>query len=178
MKVGDDLTVEVPNRLASICKFYGIDQTNSLWERRLMMTLLGRHVKGFWEEMPRLPQNDDAFIVEIIDQTLDHYGKINGVRPSVESVITELMEDQLQKPIAGKSLGRLLRIYSGRERPYKHASDSITKKKQPNNSVATLVFRCMRSSKALNNAPKNSHAVLLRESYRRRNLKTPLNADK
>ena len=158
MDVGDDLTKEVPLRLSTLCHLYEIDQSDPLWERRLLMTLLARHVPGFGQKMPRLPDNDDAFTIDIIDAALDHYEQVEGRRPPVESVVVELVADKTpQWPIAGKSKERLLRIYSGR-----NAS------KTPDNKVAVLLSKFMASSKALREAAPDSHAALLHEAIKRR----------
>ena len=150
MDAGDDLTTEVPRRLSAICGLYGIDESDPLWERRLLMTLLARHVPGFGQRKPRLPVEDNDAIIAIIDETRDRHERNDGRRPSVEAVVVELQANP-PPPIKGKSRERLLRIYSGG-----HSAGH-----DPDNKSVARLGRMMASSKSLREAPPDSHAALL-----------------
>ncbi len=66
MSPADDFTIEVPRRLASLCKLYKIKQADPLWERKLLMTLLHRHINGFRFQAKRKGTVDNIFLIETL----------------------------------------------------------------------------------------------------------------
>ena len=156
LDLGDDFTTEVPARLAAICTLYDIDQNDPLWERRLMMVLLKRHVRGFGVRSKRLPDLDDGWIIEIIDTIKDHYEAKEGRRPSTEAAVADLVASHGgQAPIAGKGQERLMRIYSGRN------------EKKSNSKYAELFARFAKAQRKLMALPADSHARILGETSKR-----------
>lgn len=114
MSPADDFTIEVPRRLASLCKLYKIEQADPLWERKLLMTLLHRHIKGFRFQAKRGNTVDSVFLIDEIDVLKDQYEEKTGIRPSTDAVVTEMLSFKKENPdIADMTRPRLMRIYSG-----------------------------------------------------------------
>jgi hypothetical protein len=163
LRPSSDFTIEVPKRLSAICELYGVDQADPLWERRLLMVLLHRHVAGFQVKPPRGPTMDNLFIIEIIDGLKAHHENQTGRRPSTDAVVTEMMEVQAINPIiAGLTHSRIMRIYSGRTK-------EIERYQRKWRAVEQKFSKVREASVAMQKLPEESHPrILLAYQERRR----------
>lgn len=117
LKSGDDYVAAIDRRIALLCEFYDIYQSDKLWERQLLVALLHHHVPGFQLPAPagRPSTVDHHWIIENIDLVKDALEAEDGHRPSTDAAITYILENlEPGSDFDGKSHGTLMRIYSGR----------------------------------------------------------------
>lgn len=117
LKSGDDYVAAIDRRIALLCEFYGIDKSDKLWERHLLVALLHHHVQGFQLHAPagRPSEVDHHWIIENIDLVKDALEAEDGRRPTNDAAIAHILENlEPGSDFDGKSHGTLMRIYSGR----------------------------------------------------------------
>lgn len=157
-----NLAAEIPARLSALCTLYGVDQRDPVWERKLLMTLAHRHVKGFCVKRRRRATVDSVGLIELVDSVRDHFEEIEGRKPSAEAAIAFIFES----PDAAAWFGsmrrqRALRIYSGRREVLDHATREAVRQ---GNEFAKVI----RQELLLDQAPVDCHARILRDIIRRR----------
>lgn len=159
----DNLVDEIPKRLSAACKLYGIDQSDPLWERRLLMTMLHRHVPGFQYRATVPERIDNAFVIETIDALKDFHEEREGVRPSTDAVVQEIMDSPRAGNPAFVQMGdsRLMRIYAGRN---EFEKDEFER----SNQLAGNLDSVRKANRDLEEASADSHARLFLEQYRKR----------
>lgn len=189
LRPGDDLTVQVPDKLAALCRLHGIDPDGPLWERELLVTLSLRNVPGFGFRSPTRARVDNDWIIASVEFTKDVLeGKDkDGVRPSDDAAVANMIEE-LDKPgmenenqflrdmlgkrkaklrggdtrddLAKKALhSRVMRIYSGRKDPKDPTQRRI-------DEAMKGLGDAYRAARKLSEASSESHAAILIRQHR------------
>lgn len=162
LKDTDDLTVEIPARLAALRALYQIADDDALWERKLLLTLAHRHVPGFGRRRKRKEQVDDDLFIELVDQVRADHEEATGNRLSADAAITQILADNRSNQWLGTlSHSRAMRIYSGRRQLEQRELRALQQ------SLANL-RKGLAEEEALDKAPVDSAARLFAEMLSRR----------
>lgn len=169
MSITDDIVEEVPRRLEKICELYGIDQNDPLWERRLLMTVLHRHVEGF--EVARMKRGalDEDHFIDIVDQLMEQ-SKRNGSPLPSKTIIGRLQQSGSDSPeakvaFAPASRGYLETVYSNR-----NSKDAKRRRLARESKDRAALAHLVKRRKAFQDRSQaTSHAVHLMTVWKQRN---------